>query len=105
MKDNIGGGEIYDNSWGSVLLFRVRSNTLKLGWRAGFVSGDTSCVLCQEEVETLKHFLVECEGLRGVRERFGVNSVEESMGFGRLSVEEVKNYLVEMWKFRLDRMA
>ena len=29
MKTGI-GGETYDNSWGSVLLFRVRSNTLRL---------------------------------------------------------------------------
>ena len=45
-KDRIGGEGGYDNSWGSVLLFRARSNTLRLGWRRRFLDGGgVDCVV------------------------------------------------------------
>ena len=37
MKQGIGGVQ-YDNSWGAMLMFRARANTLKLGWRERSVS-------------------------------------------------------------------
>ena len=45
MKQEIGGVR-YDNGWGAVLMFRARSNTLRLGWRGRFVGGDVGCVIC-----------------------------------------------------------
>ena len=46
-RQGIGGEAGYENSWGSVLLFRVRSNSLRLGWREKFWGGDVRCPLCR----------------------------------------------------------
>ena len=75
LKVRFGDVGIYDNSWDSVIMFRCRSNTLKLGWRARFVGGNVGCVLCGGEEETLRHFLVECEELGEVRGRCGMEGV------------------------------
>ena len=52
----------YDNSWGTVLLFRVRSNSLRLGWRARFWVGDVRCPMYGWEEKTLEHLLEKCKG-------------------------------------------
>ena len=39
LKEGIGNSDFYDNKWDSALLFRARSNTLRLGWRERFVGG------------------------------------------------------------------
>ena len=64
-KESIGGEGGYDNSWGSVLLYRVRSNSLRLGWRERFFGGEVAYVMCGAEEETLLHFLEEFEGCKG----------------------------------------
>ena len=95
MKAGI-GGETYDNSWGSVLLFRVRSNTLRLGWRARYWGGEVGCMMCGAEEETLKHFLLECPELEGFRGRFGVRTMEGVMSFGKSDTGEICRFLEEV---------
>ena len=56
-----------DNSSGSILLYRCRSNTLKLGWRIGLEGGETRCGMCPEENEDLVHFLKLCPRLEDIR--------------------------------------
>ena len=99
-KDIIGGEGGYDNSWGSVLLYRVRSNSLRLGWRERFFGGEVACVVCGAEEETLLHFLEECEGLREARERYSLYRVEDVLSFGGGNWECVKRYLEEIWGIR-----
>ena len=63
-KKKIGEEQIYENDFNSVLLYRCRSNTLKLKWRNRFAGGDERCDLCGgSEVETLEHFLLDCVSL------------------------------------------
>lgn len=99
MKEGI-GGEWYDNSMGSRLLFQCRSNTLRLGWRARFWGEDVRCGICGTEEETLVHFLMECPTLVRVRERYSINRIEEVMCFEGQDRERAKSFLVEMWKER-----
>ena len=80
MKEGIGGVQ-YDNSWGATLMFRARANSLMLGWRGRFVGEDVICGVCGSGEETLVHFLVECEGTREVRDRYGVMEVGDALGF------------------------
>ena len=60
---------IYRNVFGSVLMFRCRTNTLKLRWRDDFSGAAVDCLLCGAEVETVEHFVIKCEGIRTIRER------------------------------------
>ena len=99
-KENIGGEGGYDNSWGSVLMYRVRSNSLRLGGRERFFGGEVRCVLCGAEEETLLHFLEECEGLRGARDRYGLYRMDDVLSFGRGEWGDVKTYLEEIWGIR-----
>ena len=51
----------FDNTPGSGLLFKARSNSLKLGWRKRFEGGEGRCKLCDTgEEETLLHFMKDC---------------------------------------------
>ena len=59
---------IYGNTFGSVLMFRYRSNTLGLKWNNRFSGGAMDCLLCGAVEETVEHFVVECGGLRETRE-------------------------------------
>lgn len=99
MKENIGGVE-YDNSWGSVLMFRARSNTLRLRWRGRFVGEEVVCPVCGAAEETLRHFLLECEGTGQVRRQYGVWGVGDALGFARISFSEACAYLEEIWRCR-----
>ena len=69
-KREIGAEKVYVHDYGSVMLYRCRSNTLWLDWRnrfAGGGPGGVECRLCGgTEVETLEHFLQECDDLREV---------------------------------------
>ena len=94
-KKEIIDEEIYINDHNSVLLYRCRSNTLKLGWRNRFVGGDVGCLVCgSAEPETVEHFLQECDGLREVRELNGVEAatVGDLLLFGVREEERVDKY-------------
>ena len=92
-RQSFGGEAGYDSSWGSVLLFRVRSNSLRLRWRERFCGGDVRCSMCGGEEETLEHFLEECEVLHGVRVRCGLLEVRDVLSFGGGSWGDVREYL------------
>ena len=68
-KNQIGEENIYTNSFGSMIMFRCRTNTLRLNWRNRFQGGQVECELCEHgREETLSHFIRECAGLKQVRE-------------------------------------
>ena len=58
---------LYDNTFGSVLLFRARTNTLNLKWRQKFVKENTSCPMCGYSDENLEHFILDCTYLQNER--------------------------------------
>ena len=81
--------------FGSVLMFRCRTNTLRLVRRGGVSGG------AEEE-----HFVMKCEGIRLIRERHGVRGggrVEEALLFeGRTEgrVDGFTKMPEEMWADR-----
>ena len=103
-KSEIKDEGLYENDWGSVLLFRCRSNSLRLKWRERFVNGNVNCVACDRGVEeNLEHFLCVCEWYDGVRGDFGMSGVsvkDQLFGSGLVWARECRNYLECMWKRR-----
>jgi len=70
-KYDIKQEEFYENTIESSLLFKARTNTLKLGWRASFEGKETDCKLCSGgKEETLEHFLMVCGRLMEVRREY-----------------------------------
>ena len=61
---------IYSNNYGSVLLFKCRTNTLNLNDRNRFVGGSTECPGCKCSREDLLHFLLECPLYSNIRGEF-----------------------------------
>ena len=77
-KESITEEKVYDNTFGSTLLFRARTNCLQLNWRKRFVGEIDTCQLCMEgEVESLEHFLRKFSGLRHIRNRHGISEEVE----------------------------
>ena len=58
--------EEYYNEESSLIIFKMRSNTLRLNDRNRHVGGNISCV-CGHEIEDLEHFLLDCPKLEEVR--------------------------------------
>ena len=50
-------------------MMRARANSLRLGWRNFGSEEDRRCQLCRAEVETLEHFLIDCNELQEARSR------------------------------------
>ena len=79
-------------------------------WRQGFEGGAVDCLLCGGEEEILRHFVVECRELQGVRRRYGVygtKALEEVLMFIEKNEEKVsrcKKILEEMWRVRRRRI-
>ena len=65
----------YYNDERSRVMFRVRSNTLKLKDRERHTGGDVRCRLCGGETEDLEHFVVECWMLQ--EDRNGNSKIEK----------------------------
>ena len=94
---------IYTNDYQSIVLFRCRSNTIKLNWRRIFEGGDTTCLLCNEEEETLEHFLLKCKTLHTVREQLNIKhlNIEQLLLFAQEgNMWEVKDALKRMYCHR-----
>ena len=102
----MGDEGIYCNEYGSVLLFQCRTNTLKLKWRQSFEGGAVDCLLCREEKDSVRHFVMECGELQEIRRQYGVyetEALEEVLMFMEKSEEKVnqfKKMLEEMWRMR-----
>ena len=101
----MGDEGIFSNEYGSVLLFQCRTNTLKLRWRQGFEGGAVDCLLCGEEEETTRHFVMECHELQEIRRYgvYGTEALEEVLMFMEKNEETVnrcKMMLKEMWGMR-----
>ena len=109
-KEKICEENFYNNSRASSLMFKCRSNSLQLGWRNRFRGGNVECNMCGGGVETLEHFLLECERLEGVRERFGTGEVldlKKLLLFDKATKDETAQYMrlvLELWMER-ERLA
>ena len=98
----------YDNKFSSILLFRARSNTLKLNVEKRHKSGDTKCDLCGQVKEDLVHFLLDCKELESKRDKeimeiYYDSDKEEMCGkilHTNRQIEAVKKMLENMWNCR-----
>ena len=68
-KLGMGNDRPYNNRMEPVLLFKARSNTLLLGDRNKFGSGDSRCEISRQEIKELSHFILRFPGLKGARRR------------------------------------
>ena len=98
--------EISVINYNFVLLYKCRSNALKLDWRNRFVGGDARCRVCgTAKVETMEHFLLECGGLREVQEMSSMGEVPicELLLFGvrrEENMDKYRRYIGRLWSKR-----
>ena len=95
----------FDNTYESALLFKARSNTLKLDWRKRFEGGDVQCKLCRDGTEeTQEHFFLYCKKLEGIRRKYcmeGIGLQDILMFSSELEANTCKRFIGAMWKGRL----
>ena len=107
-KKEIKDERIYDNTIGSELLFRARSNTLALNIDKRHRGEETRCELCERGEEDLQHFMLECMTLEENRDqeimiKHWSPDKEEMIGniiFDKEEIGKVKKMLVKMWHKR-----
>ena len=103
-KTEIKQENFYDNTWESALLFRLRSNSLSLGWRKRFVGESTVCMSCELGTEeTLLHFLVHCSCYDDLRIAYNVGerTLPQILLFTEgCEAENVKKLIGKMWRRR-----
>ena len=98
--------KFYNNTVASNIMFRCRTNTLRLGWRNRFGEGNIECSLCGEREETLEHFLLECVQLNAVRARYASGErlqLGKLLLFDRVTKEEVDMYMGVVWELWKER--
>ena len=89
----------------TILLFKAKSNTLKLNIQKIHKKGDIRCDICGDEREDLVNFLVDCKELEGVRDKkimkeFCDTNKEHMIGEilqTKDRIEAVKEMLETMW--------
>ena len=83
-----------DNTLGSKLILRGRTNTLTLNWRNRFQNKSEQCPCCDCETETLERFLLDCEEYNDIRQnQTFLDIVTATAGFGA-SIHERKHLLI-----------
>ena len=80
-----------DNTEGSKLLVRSRTNSLQLCWRNRFTNGVVQCPCCGFETESLEHFLLECPEYSEIRTQFSF--------LQQLEEKSVENKIVDISVF------
>ena len=106
----------FDNTIGSKLLMNARTNTLQLHWRKRLQNEDDKCPCCQQTTETLEHFLLHCEKLSDIRQKYSMTSQPYPINTDntianiillhkdkKINKEDItirKNYLKEIWNKR-----
>ena len=81
----------YRNNFQSVLLFKLRSNTLNLEVRNRFKGESTICKMCNEDEEDLFHFMLHCRMLQDIR----INRIELQRPIGENEEATVGDFLFE----------
>ncbi len=113
-RKEIGGQEeIYNNDQASEILFKSRTNNLRLNDRKRFWNEATTCEMCGAEREDLKHFMLWCPAYTQERrksERLQQPYIEEEddvIGqylFDNKFIVDTKGTLHTFWKIREKKM-
>ena len=69
-KLNIKEESWFFNSYKVTIMMKARSNTLKLNWREFGTEAAKQCKMCGQSIETLEHFILDCNRLQGVRSSY-----------------------------------
>ena len=69
-KRNIREEKWFNNNRKSIIMMKARSDTLQLGWREFGMDDTKICKMCNSEIETLAHFLLECQELQETRKNY-----------------------------------
>ena len=112
-KKNIKEEQWVDNTEGSKLLTRGRTNTLELNWRKRHQGLSEKCPGCDCDSETLEHFLIECNRYDNQRLRFNFmtdlqsesdsDKLKNILAFSNLTSQEIeirKQYVTALWNER-----
>ena len=102
----------YDNRPASITLYKARINCLPLKDRKRHQNENTTCEVCGEEEENLKHFMLRCKEYEEERKTIitmlelqrpyeeDENQVIGKFLFKEERIEEKKELLQKMWKKR-----
>ena len=99
----------YDNRPGSITLYKARTNCLPLNDRKRHQNENTTCEVCGEEEENLRHFILRCKEYEEERKTIielqrpyeeDENEVIGKFLFKEERIEEKKELLQKMWKKR-----
>ena len=95
------------------VMMKARSDTLKLAWREWVMESEKICKMCGLEVETLKHFLIECNELQSIRNNYielqwpKIESAEENIKKMLLLSEDNERreeyYIDLLWEMWMER--
>ncbi len=105
-RAEIGQEKIYDNRQASEILFKCRTNTLKLNDRNRFRTEDIKCEMCGNDNEYLKHFLFWCPAYSADRQKNiklqqpfqeEENNIIGDLLFGN-NIGEAKETVQKFWK-------
>ena len=108
-KEMGGQEEVYNNDQASEILFKCRTNNLRLNDRKRFWNEETACELCGEGNEDLKHFLLWCPEYREERKRSVrlqqpyIENEENIIGeylFQNENIEVTKRTIQHFWNIR-----
>ena len=69
-KRNIREEKWFNNNRKCNIMMKARSDTLQLGWREFGMDDTKICKMCNIEIETLEHFLLDCQELQETRNFF-----------------------------------
>ncbi len=108
-----------DNTLGSKLIVRGRTNSLNLNWRNRFQNKSEQCPCCDCETETLEHFILDCKEYSDIRQNHSTlthntenqdrnNIIANILVFEKdLMTEEIENrkeYMIKIWKRRQSKI-
>ena len=97
---------IYDNRPSSIIMYRARTNCLKLNDRNRHQGGEIECKLCGTNIENLEHFLLDCKELSEERQKMvelqqpyqeNRNKIIENVLFNTEGIEKRKEKIYSMW--------
>ncbi len=112
-RKEIGGQEeIYNNDQALEILFKSRTNILRLNDRRRFWNEPTTCDMCGAELEDLRHFMLWCpaythERIKSKLLQQPYPEEDDIIGqylFENKLIEETKRILQAFWKIRERKM-
>ena len=98
----------HDNTEGSSLMMRARTQTLQLNWRNRHRGKATQCPACNHEEETQQHFILYCTAYDNIR-RFNLVNSDQSeedklaeilLLKNNEKTEQKKRFLKQIWHKR-----